>query len=51
MCNDGMVDGTRMTMAILFDTESNIAVIVSIAYTDDMVQVSTDVVNSFEMTN
>ncbi|MBK9399224.1 MAG: hypothetical protein IPN55_19110 [Saprospiraceae bacterium] len=48
---DGMVEGTRMTMAILFDTESNIAVIVSIAYTDDMVQVSTDVVNSFEMTN
>ncbi len=48
---DGVVDGTRMTLAILFDTESNIAVLVTVAYEENMVQMSTDVVNSFEMKN
>ena len=48
---DGVVDGSPLTLALLFDTESNIAILVSIAYDDNKAQVSTDVINSFEMKN
>jgi len=48
---DGVVDGTPMTLVLLYDTESNIAVLASIAYTEDLVKVSTDMVNSFQMKN
>lgn len=47
---DGTVDGTPMTLALLFDTESNIGVMVSIAFLSKYDQTVSNIINSFKMT-
>ena len=46
---DGLVDGIPTTLVLLYDTESNIALLASVVYTEEYVEESTAIVNSFEM--
>lgn len=46
---DGLVDGIPTTLVLLYDTESNIALLSSLVYSEEYIQKATDVVNSFEI--
>lgn len=44
---EGLVDGVNTILVLLFDTESNIALLSTVVYNDGLEQVATDIVNSF----